>query len=43
LPEVESDLRASGLIKQLETAAADTLHVDVELAPPELSREERPS
>ncbi len=43
LPEVESDLRASGLIRQLETAAADTLHVEVELAPPELSREERPS
>ena len=43
LPEVESDLRASGLIQQLETAPADTLHVEVELAPPELSREERPS
>jgi valyl-tRNA synthetase len=43
LPEVESDLRASGLIQQIETAPADTLHVEVELAPPELSREERPS
>ena len=43
LPEVESDLRASGLIQQLETAPADTLHVEVELAPLEVSREERPS
>jgi valyl-tRNA synthetase len=43
LPEVESDLRASGLIQQLETAAADSLHVDVELGPPEVAREERPS
>jgi valyl-tRNA synthetase len=43
LPEVESDLRASGLIQQLGTAKAETLHVDVELAPPELSREERSS
>ena len=43
LAEVESDLRASGLIQQLETAAADSLHVDVELGPPEVAREERPS
>src|SRR6266508_147108 len=43
LPDVESDLRASGLIQELETATADTLHVEVELARPELSREERPS
>ena len=34
LPAVEADLRASGLIAQLETAAGDTLEVDVELAPP---------
>ena len=43
LPEVERDLCASGLILRLETAAADTLHVDVELAPPEPPREERAS
>jgi valyl-tRNA synthetase len=43
LPEVESDLRASGLIEQLETAVAATLHVDVELAPPQLLREEGPA
>jgi valyl-tRNA synthetase len=43
LPEVENDLRASGLIQQLGTAKAETLQVDVELAPPELSREERSS
>jgi valyl-tRNA synthetase len=43
LPEVESDLRASGLIEQLETAVTETLHVDVELAPPQLLREEGPA
>ncbi len=42
LPEVEQDLRASGLIQQLETAAADALLVDVELAPPDTPGEERP-
>jgi valyl-tRNA synthetase len=38
LPEVERDLCASGLIQRLETAAAEALQVDVELAnvePPE--------
>ena len=34
LPHVERDLRASGLIQQLETSSADVLQVDVELAPP---------
>jgi valyl-tRNA synthetase len=37
LPDVERDLRASGLIQRLETAAADALQVHVELAPPEPS------
>ena len=37
LPDVERDLRAAGLIQRLETAQADTLTVQVELAPPELS------
>jgi valyl-tRNA synthetase len=37
LPDVERDLRASGLIHRLETAAADALQVQVELAPPEPS------
>jgi valyl-tRNA synthetase len=35
LPQVEQDLRASGLIERLETADADALEVDVELAAPE--------
>jgi valyl-tRNA synthetase len=43
LPDVERDLCASGLILRLETAAADAVHVDVELAPPEPPREERAS
>jgi valyl-tRNA synthetase len=43
LPDVESDLRASGLIQQLQAETADTLHVDVELAPAESPKEERPS
>ena len=34
LSEVERDLRAAGLIQGLETAEADTLTVQVELAPP---------
>jgi valyl-tRNA synthetase len=42
LPDVESDLRASGLIQQLETEAADALHVDVTLAAQDQPREERP-
>ena len=41
LPEVEADLRASGLIQRLETGAAEQLRVDVELAAPEVQREER--
>src|SRR5688500_7704136 len=39
---VEQDLRASGLIRTLETAAADVREVIVELAPPEPSREKTP-
>ncbi len=42
LPEVEHDLRASGLIRQLETSAAEALHVHVELEPPEPTIQERP-
>jgi valyl-tRNA synthetase len=42
LPDVESDLRASGLIQHLETQPAETLQVEVELAP-EQPKEERPS
>jgi len=30
---VEQDLRASGLIREIETAVADSLAVQVELAP----------
>jgi valyl-tRNA synthetase len=43
LPQVERDLCASGLILALETAVADAVQVDVELAPPEPPREERAS
>jgi valyl-tRNA synthetase len=35
LPLVEKDLRASGLIRELETAEAEALEVQVELAAPE--------
>ena len=35
LPSVEADLRASGLIQRLETEQAETLQVDVDLAPAE--------
>ena len=35
LPDVEQDLRASGLIQQIDTLVAEALQVDVELAPPE--------
>jgi valyl-tRNA synthetase len=35
LPDVEQDLRASGLIDQLDTLASDGFQVDVELAAPE--------
>ena len=39
LPLVESDLRASGLIRELETATGEALDVSVELAPPEAAQE----
>jgi len=35
LPDVERDLRASGLIQQIDTLVSEALQVDVELAPPE--------
>jgi len=35
LAHVEADLRASGLIRELETMTADAFDVQVELAPPE--------
>jgi valyl-tRNA synthetase len=35
LPDVEQDLRASGLIHQLDTLVSEALQVDVELSPPE--------
>jgi valyl-tRNA synthetase len=41
LPDVEHDLRAAGLIQRLETAEAETLQVQVDLAPPESSVQER--
>jgi valyl-tRNA synthetase len=41
LPAVEADLRASGLIQRLETAEAETLQVDVTLAPAEAPAEQR--
>jgi valyl-tRNA synthetase len=41
LPEVERDLRASGLIQRIETSEAEALHVEVTLAPPEPVTEER--
>ena len=40
LPLVESDLRASGLIRMLETTTADALEVVVELAPPEAAQDQ---
>ena len=39
LPLVEQDLRASGLIREIETGEADALTVDVELAAPEPAAE----
>ena len=36
---VETDLRAAGLIREIETATAEKLEVLVELAPPELAAE----
>jgi valyl-tRNA synthetase len=41
LPSVEADLRASGLIQQLETEEAEMLQVDVTLAPAEGASVER--
>jgi valyl-tRNA synthetase len=41
LPAVEADLRASGLIQRLETGEADTLQVEVALAPAEPIVQER--
>jgi valyl-tRNA synthetase len=35
LPEIEQDLRASGLIQHIETMVSEALQVDVELAPPD--------
>jgi valyl-tRNA synthetase len=43
LPDVERDLRASGLIEQIETRVSEVLQVDVELAPPENRPPERHS
>jgi valyl-tRNA synthetase len=43
LPDVESDLRAAGLIQHLRAEAADALRVDVELASSEQPKEERSS
>jgi valyl-tRNA synthetase len=36
LPDVEQDLRAAGLIQQIDTTVAEALQVDVELAQPEI-------
>ena len=41
LPDVEADLRACGLIRELETAAAATLQVEVELEAPTPGGQER--
>jgi valyl-tRNA synthetase len=41
LPEIDRDLRAAGLIRQLDTTVAEALQVDVELAPPDTPVEER--
>jgi valyl-tRNA synthetase len=35
LPDIDEDLRAAGLIQQIETRVSEALQVDVELAPPE--------
>ncbi len=35
LPDIEQDLRASGLIQQIDTLVSEALQVDVELAPAE--------
>jgi len=41
LPDIERDLSAAGLIQRIETASADVLQVDVELAATESPSEER--
>ena len=38
LPGIEQDLRAAGLIQQLDTMVSEALQVDVELAPPDVPR-----
>jgi len=38
LPDVDRDLRASGLIQHVETMVSEALQVDVELAPPDIPR-----
>ncbi len=43
LPDVEADLRAAGLIRQLETAVGDALQVEVELEPPAPAGQEHSS
>jgi len=35
LPDIDQDLRAAGLIQQIESLVSEALQVDVELAPPE--------
>ena len=35
LPDIEQDLRAAGLIQQIDTIVSEALQVDVDLAPPE--------
>ena len=42
LAEVERDLRAAGLIQQIDTVVAETLQVDVDLAPAEAPQEQKP-
>jgi valyl-tRNA synthetase len=41
LPDIEQDLRAAGLIQQLETMVSEALQVDVELAPAEATAQQR--
>ncbi len=41
LPDVEADLRASGLIQRLDTAAGESLAVDVTLAAAEPAAEDQ--
>jgi valyl-tRNA synthetase len=41
LPEVERDLRSSGLIERIETRVSEVLQVDVELSPPDNRPPER--